>query len=82
MDTVVDGGCRQAKPGNWFMARTVGMCMADMISPDGRYVLFTGNMQEDGDPGNAGAPMGLMRLSDAPIIGGESRELRRIASAR
>jgi Tol biopolymer transport system component len=40
------------------------------VSPDGQYVLFTGN------PGNAGAPMGLMRLSDAPIIGGESRELR------
>lgn len=46
------------------------------VSPDGKYVIFTGNMQEDGDPGNAGAPMGLMRLSDAPIIGGESRELR------
>jgi Tol biopolymer transport system component len=46
------------------------------VSPDGRYVLFTGNMREDGDPGNAGAPMGLMRLSDAPIIGGESKELR------
>jgi len=46
------------------------------VSPDGKYVLFTGNLQEDGDPGNAGAPMGLMRLSDAPIIGGESVELR------
>jgi len=46
------------------------------ISPDGKYVLFTGNMQEDGDPGNAGAPMGLMRLADAPIIGGQSKELR------
>ncbi len=46
------------------------------VSPDGRYVLFTGNLQEDGDPGNAGAPMGLMRLSEAPIIGGESVELR------
>jgi Tol biopolymer transport system component len=46
------------------------------VSPDGQYVLFTGNLQEDGDPGNAGAPMALMRLSDAPIIGGESRELR------
>jgi Tol biopolymer transport system component len=45
-------------------------------SPDGKYVLFTGNMQEDGDPGNAGAPMGLMRLADAPIIGGPSKELR------
>jgi hypothetical protein len=37
------------------------------VSPDGRYVLFTGNMQEDGDPANGGAPMGLMRLRDAPI---------------
>ncbi len=46
------------------------------VSPDGVYVLFSGNLQEDGDPGNAGAPMGLMRLSDAPIIGGESLELR------
>ncbi|MHB8867073.1 MAG: TolB family protein, partial [Pirellulaceae bacterium] len=48
------------------------------VSPDGKYVLFTGNMQEDGDPGRAGAPMGLMRLSDAPLIGGESRELRKL----
>jgi len=46
------------------------------VSPDGKYVLFTGNLQEDGDPGNAGAPMGLTRLSDAPIIGGESVDLR------
>jgi Tol biopolymer transport system component len=46
------------------------------VSPDGKYVLFTGNMREDGDPGNAGAPMGLMRLADASIIGGESKELR------
>ncbi|MCI0534439.1 MAG: hypothetical protein L0Z50_04360 [Verrucomicrobiales bacterium] len=46
------------------------------VSPDGRYVLFTGNLREDGDPENAGAPMGLMRLSDAPIIGGESKALR------
>jgi Tol biopolymer transport system component len=48
------------------------------ISPDGRYVLFTGNMREDGDPGHAGAPMGLMRLADAPIIGGASPDLRRL----
>jgi Tol biopolymer transport system component len=48
------------------------------VSPDGKYVLFTGNMEEDGDPGNSGAPMGLMRLADAPIIGGKSEELRRL----
>lgn len=46
------------------------------VSPDGKYALFSGNLQEDGDPGNAGAPMGLMRLSDAPMIGRESSELR------
>ncbi len=46
------------------------------ISPDGRYVLFTGNVEEDGDPQHAGAPMGLMRLGDGPIIGGASADLR------
>jgi Tol biopolymer transport system component len=46
------------------------------VSPDGQYVLFTGNVQENGDPGRAGAPMGLMRLNDGPIIGGQSTELR------
>jgi Tol biopolymer transport system component len=46
------------------------------VSPDGKFVLFTGNMEEDGDPGRAGAPMALMRLNDAPIIGGASPELR------
>ena len=46
------------------------------VSPDGCHVLFTGNPQEDGDPQHGGAPMGLVRLSDAPIIGGDSPELR------
>jgi Tol biopolymer transport system component len=46
------------------------------VSPDGEYVLFTGNLREDGDPANAGAPMGLLRLKEAPIIGAESKELR------
>lgn len=48
------------------------------VSPDGNYVLFTGNMKEDGDPSNQGAAMGLMRLKDAPIVAGESRELRKL----
>ena len=38
------------------------------VSPDGRYVLFTGNLREDGDPANQGAPMGLLRMSDTPMI--------------
>ena len=46
------------------------------VSPDAKYVLFTGNGVEDGDPANGGAPMGLMRLADAPVIGGESPALR------
>jgi Tol biopolymer transport system component len=46
------------------------------ISPDGQYVLFTGNLHEDGDPGNAGAPMALMRLKDAPIVPASSRAAR------
>jgi Tol biopolymer transport system component len=51
------------------------------ISPDGLYVLFTGNLEEDGDPDGSGAPMGLMRLSDAPTIGGESKSLRKLHGA-
>ncbi len=46
------------------------------VSPDGKYILFTGNLREDGDPGGAGAPMGLMRLADAPIVPAESEDLR------
>jgi len=49
---------------------------AAQFSPDGQYVLITGNLREDGDPANAGAPMALMRLKNAPIICGESKELR------
>jgi dipeptidyl aminopeptidase/acylaminoacyl peptidase len=47
------------------------------VSPDGKYVLFTGNAQEDGDPGAAGSPMGLMRVADGPIVGGGSAALRK-----
>ncbi len=46
------------------------------ISPDGKYALFTGNMNEDGDPGHGGAPMALMRLADAPLYGGDVAKLR------
>lgn len=48
------------------------------VSPDGKYVLFTGNSQENGDPGHNGAPMALMRIADAPMVGGESRWVRRM----
>ena len=46
------------------------------VSPDSRYVIFTGNIQENGDPGNVGAPMALMRLADMPIVGGPDGEAR------
>lgn len=46
-------------------------------SPDGAHVIFTGNQHEDGDPQNSGAPMNLMRVADAPLIGGDSPELRK-----
>ncbi len=46
------------------------------VSPDGKYVIFTGNIQEDGDPEHDGGPMSLMRLSDAPIIEGASPDVR------
>jgi len=48
------------------------------ISPNGKYVIFTGNPQEDGDPSNSGAPMAVMRLADAPIIAGSSPEMRKL----
>ena len=36
------------------------------------YVLFSGNQQEDGDPGNAGSPLRIVRLADTPIVAGKS----------
>ena len=47
-------------------------------SPDGNYALFTGNKEEDGDPKNAGAPMGLLRLRDTPMITGLSEAARKV----
>ena len=47
------------------------------VSSDGNYVLFTGNKEEDGDPTNAGAPMGLLRLRDAPMVTGVSLAARK-----
>jgi Tol biopolymer transport system component len=46
------------------------------VSPDGKFVVFTGNIEEDGDPGHDGGPMSLMRLDDAPIIEGASPGVR------
>ncbi|GMV93286.1 MAG: hypothetical protein AMXMBFR82_30640 [Candidatus Hydrogenedentota bacterium] len=46
------------------------------VSPDGQYVLFTKTLADGGGAEESGGPMFLMRLSDAPTIGGESPELR------
>ena len=48
------------------------------LSPDGRYVLFTRCPKDGGGSERAGAPGGLMRLADAPIIGGNSPALRKL----
>ncbi|GMW03036.1 MAG: hypothetical protein AMXMBFR84_41720 [Candidatus Hydrogenedentota bacterium] len=46
------------------------------VSPDGAYVLFTKCPVDGGGSESDGAPMCIMRLADAPTIGGESIELR------
>ena len=48
------------------------------LSPDGRYVLFTRCPKDGGGSVRAGARGGLMRLADAPIIGGASPALRKL----
>jgi Tol biopolymer transport system component len=45
------------------------------VSPDGQYVVFTGNVQAVADPRHGNTPMGLLRLADTPVIGGESGAL-------
>ena len=49
------------------------------LSPDGRYVIFS-RSPVDGGLGahDTGAPMALMRIEDAPTIGGESKALRKL----
>lgn len=47
------------------------------LSPDGQYVLFTKSLKDGGGAERSGGVMCLMRLSDAPTIGGESKELRK-----
>lgn len=48
------------------------------MSPDGKYVLFTRCVHERGGIEKAGLPMSIMRLSDAPMIGGASPDLRKV----
>ena len=48
------------------------------VSPDGKYVLFTKSPRDGGASEKGGAPIFLMRLSDAPIIQGDSPDLRKV----
>jgi len=45
-------------------------------SPDGAYLLFTKGPKDGSGAEGSGAPMGIMRAADAPIITGESAALR------
>jgi len=49
----------------------------NMVSPDARFVVFTRSVREDGDPQHMGSPMAVMRLRDAPTVGGASAVLRK-----
>jgi Tol biopolymer transport system component len=49
------------------------------LSPDERYVIFSRSPVDGGlGIGGKGAPMALMRMEDAPTIGGESKALRKL----
>jgi Tol biopolymer transport system component len=47
------------------------------VSPDGKYALFTRSQKDLGKVDNSVTTMALMRLRDAPIIGGTSEVLRK-----
>ena len=48
------------------------------LSPDGRYVLFTKGARDGSGAEKNGAPLCVMRMADAPTIGGKSEALRKI----
>jgi hypothetical protein len=48
------------------------------LSPDGKYVLFTRGQVDGGGSESSGAPICIMRMADAPTIGGQSEELRAV----
>jgi Tol biopolymer transport system component len=47
------------------------------VSPDGNYVLFTKSREDLGKVDNSFTTMALMRLKDAPIVGGKSEVLHK-----
>lgn len=48
------------------------------FSQDGKYVIFTKGPEDGSGAEKAGAPMCIMRADDAPSIGGESPDLRKV----
>ena len=48
------------------------------LSPDSQYVLFTKGPHDGSGAKTGGAPMGIMRFSDIPTIGGSSPDLRKV----
>lgn len=48
------------------------------VSPDLKYVLMTAGLEDGSGAEKDGAPIGIMRLADAPSIGGGSEALRKI----
>jgi len=47
-------------------------------SPDGQYVLFTKGPRDGSGAEKDGAPMGIIRMADTPMITGASEELRKL----
>lgn len=47
-----------------------------LISPDGQYVMFTSAPKDGSGADKDGAPMGIIRLADTPMITGQSKTLR------
>jgi Tol biopolymer transport system component len=47
------------------------------ISPDGKYALFTRSKEDLGEVDHSETTMALIRLGDAPVVGGKSEVLRR-----
>lgn len=48
------------------------------VSPDGKYILFSRSPQDGSGAEKDGGQICIMRMSDAPSIGGESEELRQL----
>jgi Tol biopolymer transport system component len=48
------------------------------LSPDCAYILFTKSPDDGAGAEKSGAPICIMRASDAPSISGESKELRKV----